>query len=151
MAAHPVDLHVGQKIRERRLSLSMTLRNVAEALGLTFQQIQKYESGANRIGSSRLYDFARVLDVPIAYFFDGMPSGGRRSSRIEGLGDAVTPFANGKDPLASRETRDLVTAYYRIREVRLRKRVYELLRTAGAVSHADAVAKGRRGVDGRNR
>ena len=69
---NPVDVHVGQRVRLRRTLLGMSQEKLGEAIGLTFQQVQKYERGANRIGSSRLYDLSRVLDVPISYFFDDM-------------------------------------------------------------------------------
>ena len=77
---NPIDVHVGSRIRLRRTLLGMSQERLAEAIGLTFQQVQKYERGANRVGSSRLYDLARVLDVPIAYFFDEMPGGVQSSS-----------------------------------------------------------------------
>lgn len=144
MASHPVDVHVGLRIRERRRSLNLTQRAVGNAIGLTFQQVQKYEYGSNRIGSSRLYEFAKVLDVPISYFFERMPAealNGSARLRRNGFGDVASPFADGKDPLTSRETRELVDAYYQIREVRLRRRVYELLRTAGDVSAGGKAAK----------
>ena len=73
--SHPVDVHVGTRMRQRRTLLGMSQEKLGKAVGLTFQQIQKYERGANRMGSSRLYEFARVLDVPISYFFDEMPAG----------------------------------------------------------------------------
>ena len=69
---NPIDVHVGQRVRQRRTLLGMSQEKLAEAIGLTFQQVQKYERGANRVGSSRLFDLARVLDVPIAYFFEDM-------------------------------------------------------------------------------
>ena len=72
--SHPVDVHVGARMRQRRTLLGMSQEKLGTAVGLTFQQIQKYESGSNRIGSSRLYEFAKVLDVPVSYFFDEMPS-----------------------------------------------------------------------------
>lgn len=128
----------------------MTQRTLGEAIGLTFQQVQKYEYGANRIGSGRLYEFSRVLGVPVSYFFDRMPAnaldGMGKTAGKNGFGDMASPFADGRDPLASRETRELVEAYYRIREARLRRRIYELLRTAGAVSHADKLAKEKQGA-----
>src|SRR5947208_17057977 len=69
---NPIDVHVGQRVRQRRTLLGMRQEKLAEAIGLTFQQVQKYERGANRVGTSRLFDLARVLDVPIAYFSDDM-------------------------------------------------------------------------------
>ena len=69
---HPVDLHVGQRVRQRRWLLGMTQQQLAEKVGIKFQQIQKYETGANRISSSRLWDISEVMDVPVNFFFDGL-------------------------------------------------------------------------------
>ena len=120
--SHPVDVHVGARMRQRRTLLGMSQEKLGTAVGLTFQQIQKYERGSNRIGSSRLFEFAKVLDVPVSYFFDEMPSNalaGRPMSGRgrKGFGEAATPFEQEKDPLIKRETLELVRAYYKIREV----------------------------------
>src|SRR5262245_39091705 len=90
---NPVDVHVGSRVRLRRTLLGMSQEKLGEAIGLTFQQVQKYERGANRIGASRLWDLSRVLDVPVAYFFDEMsPSTSARSpSRLKGLGEQKPP------------------------------------------------------------
>ncbi|HJP20850.1 MAG TPA: helix-turn-helix transcriptional regulator, partial [Alphaproteobacteria bacterium] len=71
---NPIDVHVGGRVRLRRTLLGMSQEKLGQAVSLTFQQIQKYERGANRIGSSRLYQFAQVLDVPVSFFFDDMPA-----------------------------------------------------------------------------
>jgi transcriptional regulator with XRE-family HTH domain len=115
----------------------MSQEKLGEAIGLTFQQVQKYERGANRIGSSRLFDLARVLDVPVAYFFDEMsPSTSARSpSRLKGLGEQKpAPFE--PDPMAKRETLELVRAYYRITSPQVRKRVFELTKSLAAAGKA---------------
>ena len=142
--AKPVDMHVGSRMRQRRTLLGMSQSKVGEAVGLTFQQIQKYERGSNRIGSSRLYEFAKVLDVPVSYFFDEMPSNalsGRPMSGRgrKGFGEAGTPFEQEKDPLIKRETLELVRAYYKIREGRVRKRIFEMVKAMGAASHAEVL------------
>jgi transcriptional regulator with XRE-family HTH domain len=147
--SHPVDIHVGQRMRQRRTLLGMNQTAVATAVGLTFQQIQKYERGSNRISSSRLYEFAKVLDVPVSFFFDKMPSNalsGRPMSGRgrKGFGEAATPFDQGKDPLIKRETLELVRAYYKIRESRVRKRIFEMVTAVGAASHAEVLG-GRKG------
>ena len=137
--AKPVDMHVGRRMRQRRTLLGMSQTKVGDAVGLTFQQIQKYERGSNRIGSSRLYEFAKVLDVPVSYFFDEMPSNalsGRPMSGRKGFGEAGTPFEQEKDPLIKRETLELVRAYYKIREGGVRKRIFEMVKATGAASHA---------------
>ena len=87
--AQLVDVHVGSRMRQRGTLLGMSQSKVAEAVGLTFQQIQKYERGSNRIGSSRLYEFAKVLDVPVSYFFDEMPSNALSGRPMSGRGAAT--------------------------------------------------------------
>src|ERR1700675_1478453 len=112
---NPIDVHVGQRVRQRRTLLGMSQEKLAEAIGLTFQQVQKYERGANRVGSSRLFDLARVLDVPIAYFFDEMSPSTRPPSRARlRVLAKQKPMAFEPDPMAKRETLELVRAYYRI-------------------------------------
>jgi transcriptional regulator with XRE-family HTH domain len=124
----PIDVHVGSRVRLRRTLLGMSQEKLGEALGLTFQQVQKYERGVNRIGASRLFDLSRVLDVPIGFFFDDMPpemggSQGRRS----GFQEAQDGFED--DALHRRETLELVRAYYRITDPSVRKRVFDLIKT----------------------
>jgi transcriptional regulator with XRE-family HTH domain len=126
---NPIDVHVGQRIRQRRTLLGMSQERLAEAIGLTFQQVQKYERGANRVGSSRLFDLARVLDVPISYFFEDMEAGvaAKSPSRLMGVSESkMQAYAAEPDPLAKRETLELVRAYYKIAEPRVRKRIFEL-------------------------
>jgi transcriptional regulator with XRE-family HTH domain len=123
----------------------MSQTKLGDAVGLTFQQVQKYERGSNRVGSSRLYEFAKILDVPVSYFFDEMPANvlsGRSMSgrgRKGGFGETGTPFEQEKDPLIKCETLELVRAYYKIREPRVRKRIFETVKTVGAASHAEAL------------
>ena len=125
----PVDGHVGTRIRARRLELGMSQKKLGESVSLTFQQIQKYERGANRIGSGRLYEFSRILGVPVAYFFEGAME--FQTKQVKPA-DAVLnaqglPSASMLD---KRETLDLVRAYYRITSPRLRKRLFELVKAA---------------------
>ncbi len=108
----------------------MSQERLGEALGLTFQQVQKYERGVNRVGASRLFDLSRVLDVPISFFFDDLPDGvaglsGRRPSA--GFADAQDGF--GDDSMNRRETLELVRAYYRIGDPAIRKKVFELIKS----------------------
>ena len=84
--SHPVDVHVGARMRQRRTLLGMSQEKLGTAVGLTFQQIQKYERGSNRIGSSRLFEFAKVLDVPVSYFFDEMPANALAGRPMSGRG-----------------------------------------------------------------
>ena len=130
----PIDVHVGSRIRLRRTLLGMSQERLGDSLGLTFQQVQKYERGVNRVGASRLFDLSRVLDVPISFFFDDMPDslsasfGGTPSRRASGQ-DPSDPF--GDDTLSRRETLELVRAYYRITDPSVRKRVFDLIKSMG--------------------
>jgi transcriptional regulator with XRE-family HTH domain len=136
---HPVDTHVGARLRQRRTLLAMNQSKLGEGVGLTFQQIQKYERGSNRISSSRLYEFAKVLDVPVSYFFEEMPSKmlSARPMGRGGKGEVAPASDTEKDPLIKRETLELVRAYYKIRETRVRKRIFETVKALGAASHAE--------------
>jgi transcriptional regulator with XRE-family HTH domain len=131
----PIDVHVGSRIRLRRTLLGMSQERLGEALGLTFQQVQKYERGVNRVGASRLFDLSRVLDVPISFFFDDMPEslastyGGQMGRRTGGFSDTQDGFAD--DALNRRETLELVRAYYRITDPAVRKRVFDLIKSMG--------------------
>jgi transcriptional regulator with XRE-family HTH domain len=132
---NPVDVHVGSRVRLRRTLLGLSQEKLGEALGLTFQQVQKYERGANRIGASRLFDLSRVLDVPISFFYDDMsPEISAKSPRnIIGMAEqAVEPFE--PDPLAKRETLELVRAYYCIKESAVRKRIFGLTKALANAS-----------------
>lgn len=124
---NPIDVHVGSRVRLRRTLLGMSQEKLGDAIGLTFQQVQKYERGANRIGSSRLFDLARVLDVPVSFFFDDMPP---EIANAAPGGDAAMTDASAEsyaaDPLAKRETLELVRAYYQIDEPAVRKRLFDL-------------------------
>ena len=140
----PIDVHVGTRIRLRRTLLGMSQERLGEALGLTFQQVQKYERGVNRVGASRLFDLSRVLDVPISFFFDDMPESvsGRpenASARSAGFADAQSPFGSD-DSLNRRETLELVRAYYRITEPSVRKRVFELIKSMGPIDSLETAA-----------
>ncbi len=92
--------------------------------------------GTSPLGSSRLYEFAKILDVPVSYFFDEMPSNALSGRGRKEFGEAGTPFEQEKDPLIKRETLELVRAYYKIRESRVRKRIFEMVRAVGAATHA---------------
>lgn len=122
----PVDVHVGSRVRLRRTLLGMSQEKLGEALGLTFQQIQKYERGANRIGSSRLFKLSKILDVPVSFFFDDMAS--ETAAQAKGMAEAAAqPFE--VDQLSKRETLELVRAYYRITDPKVRKRLFELVKS----------------------
>ncbi len=130
---HPVDAHVGARVRQRRALLGMTQAKLADALGLTFQQVQKYERGTNRISASRLYALAPVLKVSIGYFFEDMPTAVAASSpAAKKRGKAKKPLRHAPDIMTTRETLELVRAYYRIEGANARKRVHQLIKTLGA-------------------
>ncbi|TVP73724.1 MAG: helix-turn-helix domain-containing protein [Rhodobacteraceae bacterium] len=112
---HKVDDHVGQKIRHRRWLMGLTQQQLADAVGIKFQQIQKYETGMNRVSASRLWDIAQTLEVPPGYFFEGFEE------------DEGTSTASGDDLLSSKETLELLKTYYAIPEAQ-RKRLFELAR-----------------------
>ncbi len=115
----------------------MNQMNLGEAIGLTFQQVQKYERGANRISASRLYALSGTLDVPIEYFFSDMPTAVAASSSSGGRGRAKKPPSYEPDPMAKRETMEFVRAYYEISDPQVRKRLYELTKAMGAAASTD--------------
>lgn len=132
----PVDVHVGQRLRQRRTLLGLSQEKLGEAVGLTFQQIQKYERGANRIGASRLFQLGQVLDVSVAYFFEEMPG-----EVVKTRGDYAAPEVSAQvetsksgDPMARRETLELVRAYYKIEDPKVRKRVFELTKSIASAT-----------------
>jgi len=110
----------------------MSQEKLGDALGLTFQQVQKYERGANRVGASRLYDLSRVLDVPVAYFFEEF---GDASSSPIGMGEAGDPYQ--ANPMMKRETLELVRAYLRISDPQIKRRVFELTKALASAYPGD--------------
>ena len=130
-APDPIDIHVGKRVKLRRTLLHISQEQLAGDIGVTFQQVQKYESGHNRVSASRLFDISRVLDCPIAYFFEDITDDltderGTPKPRVEGLGeDKQEDFDN--DPMKRTETLELVRAYWRLNSADLRKSVLELL------------------------
>jgi transcriptional regulator with XRE-family HTH domain len=106
--AHPIDLHVGARLRQRRRLLGMTQQKLAESVRIRFQQIQKYESGANRISASRLWSLASALDVPVAFFFEGLDE---RDRTANAAGDFNSPHAPA-DVFQNKDTIELVRAFY---------------------------------------
>ncbi len=134
MAANPnpVDIHVGSRVRLRRTLLGMSQEKLGDALGLTFQQVQKYERGVNRIGASRLYHLSQILDVPVSFFFDDMPTFDTAGA-VPGMRETKAgPFES--DPMVKRETLELVRAYYRITDAPARKRLFELTKAIAKLS-----------------
>lgn len=135
-----VDVHVGSRIRLRRTLLGMSQSALAEQVGLTFQQIQKYERGANRVSASRLWEFSHALDVPVSFFFDDMDS--QTAARGEALSSAHrAPEGAGRDDsvLARRETLELVRAYYRIGDPGVRRRLFDLTKATAHIGNPAGV------------
>jgi transcriptional regulator with XRE-family HTH domain len=131
---NPIDVHVGGRLRLRRTLLGMSQERLAEAIGLTFQQVQKYEKGNNRVSSSRLVDLANALDVSVSYFFEEMSAAVQKQTPSALKITKQRPeYEQKKDPLAKRRTLEFVRAYYKIEDLAVRKRVFELTK---------AVAKG---------
>jgi transcriptional regulator with XRE-family HTH domain len=126
---NPIDIHVGSRVRLRRMMLGMSQEKLGEHLGITFQQIQKYEKGTNRIGASRLQHIARVLTVPVSFFFEDAPG-----APVEPGGMAERPSASYVvDFLSSSEGIQLNKAFIRIKDAKLRRKVIDLVRAmAGA-------------------
>ena len=126
----PIDVHVGARLRLRRTMLRMSQEKLAAALGLTFQQVQKYERAANRISASRLYQLCRILGVGVGFFYDDLAL---PHATNPGFAEAMAePFE--ADPLRQRETIELVEAYYAIGDAAVRRRLFELARQLAAKS-----------------
>jgi len=129
---NPIDVHVGSRVRLRRNMLGLSQEKLGEAIGLTFQQVQKYERGANRIGASRLHELSGVLGVPIDFFYDktdpvhapAVPTGFEEAPQ-EGF---------DTDPLRKRETLELIDAYYDIDDAAVRRRLFDLAKALAAGS-----------------
>jgi transcriptional regulator with XRE-family HTH domain len=122
-APNPIDKHVGSRVRMRRMMLGMSQEKLGDALGLTFQQVQKYEKGSNRIGASRLQQISLILQVPISFFFDGAPP---PPGKPFGFGEAPSPeFVT--DVLATLDGLTLVKAFSRIENAKLRRRIVDLV------------------------
>ena len=125
---HPVDVHVGGRVREQRKTKGMSQGELGDALGLTFQQIQKYERGANRIGASRLFQLSQILGVPVAFFFDEMPADVTMNQDNFDLDITFSEDPRDRsDVMGSSETTELVTAYYAIDNPRKRRAVHDLI------------------------
>ena len=122
-APNPIDKHVGSRVRMRRMMLEMSQEKLGDALDLTFQQIQKYEKGTNRIGASRLQQISSILQVPVSFFFEGAPATGHE---VDGLSEAPSP-AYISDFLATSDGLALTRAFVRIKDAKLRRRIVDLV------------------------
>lgn len=143
-APDPIDIHVGARLRLRRNLLGMSQEQLGKASRLTFQQIQKYERGTNRMGASRLFQMGKILDVPVAWFFELLPedntgvrrigfSEGGKQAPLEGEPGVGQPLQRREDEqvLHRRETADLLRAWYRITDPKQRKKMMDLIKSLG--------------------
>jgi len=130
MPSHPVDVHVGSRLRLRRRMLRISQESIGKAIGVTFQQIQKYEKGVNRVGSSRLYAFAKILSVPIAFFFEDFSE-----NTQEGFAESPAAFDHGR--MDSKETANLVSYYYQISDPTVRRKVMGIIKSLAASTGED--------------
>ena len=124
--SNPIDGYVGSRVRQRRLLLGMSQEMLGKAVGISFQQIQKYELGSNRTSASRLFTLSKVLNVPIAYFFEDMPRAlATAGAKAKGFSKNSAPFK--ADPMVTRETAKLVRAYHGIEDGTKRRQVLKLI------------------------
>jgi transcriptional regulator with XRE-family HTH domain len=127
-APNPVDKYVGSRVRMRRIMLGMSQEKLGEALGLTFQQVQKYEKGTNRVGASRIQQISEILQVPVSFLFEGGPSG---TTGSEGFSEGTSP-AYISDFLATSEGLALTRAFTRITDAKLRRSIVEMVEQIAA-------------------
>lgn len=124
-----IDVHLGKRLRRRRRLLGLTQQQLAGTVGVRFQQIQKYECGANRISAARLWQLSEALEVPVGYFYDGLSETQRRQAAEDAAGE------NGGEMFARKETMDLIRAYYQLGE-RPRRRLLDLAKSLNGESDA---------------
>jgi transcriptional regulator with XRE-family HTH domain len=132
-APNPVDKYVGSRVRMRRIMLGMSQEKLGEALGLTFQQVQKYEKGTNRVGASRIQQISEILQVPVSFLFEGGPGG---TVNADGFGEAPTP-AYVSDFLATSEGLALTRAFTRITDAKLRRSIVDMVEQIAAREQPD--------------
>jgi len=131
---NPIDVHVGSRVRLRRMLIGLSQEKLGESLGLTFQQVQKYEKGSNRISASRLYQIGHIQDVPVQFFFEDIrPAGGARAPGFAEAGDEPMMM----DFLSSSEGLQLNRAFARIKSPTVRRRVVDLVKAISASESAD--------------
>jgi transcriptional regulator with XRE-family HTH domain len=149
---NPIDIHVGKRLRERRTMLGMSQQELGRLIGITFQQLQKNERGTNRLSASRIFECARMLDVPIGYFYEEMPSDVSSFGRkhMQGVAEGPTPVYE-LDPMAKRETIELVRAYYDLTDRRMRQQMVATMRALARTEETGgAAARPRRGRPPKN-
>jgi transcriptional regulator with XRE-family HTH domain len=128
-APNPIDVHVGKRLRMRRLMLDMSQEQLGEALNLTFQQVQKYEKGANRVGASRLHQLSKVLQVPIEFFFEGGPKS------AAGITGKAAPLTDVSDFMSSSDGLALTRAFVQIKDAKLRRCIVDVVEKIAGIEH----------------
>jgi transcriptional regulator with XRE-family HTH domain len=121
--ANPIDVQVGNRVRIRRMLIGMSQERLGDLLGLTFQQVQKYEKGVNRIGAGRLFEMARILNVPVDFFYEGVNAHAGQPGAAEGEGAPVMEFVSSGEGL------QLSLAFMKIKDAKVRKRVLDLVKS----------------------
>jgi transcriptional regulator with XRE-family HTH domain len=127
LSKQDIDTHVGKRLRLRRTMMGLSQESVAKAVGITFQQVQKYEKGTNAMNASRLYEFAQFMNVPVAYFFEGLETIGDHP-HTSGFGEAMAGGFDHRGAVSDRESLEIMKAFKRIKEQVVRKRVADLVR-----------------------
>jgi transcriptional regulator with XRE-family HTH domain len=130
----PVDIHVGSRVRLRRTLLGLSQDKLARAIGVSFQQLQKYERGTNRISASRLYALSKVLGVGISWFFEDAPSNSKRRTPPAEPRSTANESGADQDPMTANETVKLVRAYYMIEDPKVRKKILHMVRAVSPIS-----------------
>lgn len=133
---NPIDVHVGNRVRLRRMLVGMSQEKLGEKLGLTFQQVQKYEKGSNRVSASRLYQIAEILAVPVQFFFDDVPDDVASTEPASGFGEAANP-ATIMDFLNSTDGFQLSRAFANIEDSRVRRRLIDLVKVLAGTDTDD--------------
>ena len=134
-----IDKYVGSRVRARRVGLRLSQTNLGQAIGVTFQQIQKYENGSNRVGASNLFKIANALGVPVSFFFEGMPDDIAKAGLVprgQGMAEKM-PTEFEHDPMSSRESIELMHNYFRITDPTVRKRLFQFVKSLADASDTD--------------
>ncbi len=128
MTKHDIDSHVGKRLKQRRTIMGLSQEAVAKAVGITFQQVQKYEKGSNAMNANRLYEFSRFMNVPVAYFFEGVEGASAAHNMASGLSESSASAFEHENVASDRESLEVMKSFKRIKEPIIRKRLADLLR-----------------------
>lgn len=128
MQKKDIDTHVGKRLRMRRTMLGLSQEALAKAVGITFQQVQKYEKGANAMNANRLYEFAKCMNIPVAYFFEGLEAIIPAEKPATAFEEQTATFEFAGQPVSDRESLEMMKAFKRIKEQPVRKRMADLVR-----------------------